>query len=226
MVRTGKNRYRLDFRSRAEQRGYSCLQRVAASLISGPYHLTISERHKFIWFRVAKVGTRTIFKHFKNHHVELSAKEPSFVWYCPRLYSKYFKFAFVRNPWDRLVSCWHNKILGENYFELEQNQLNELKTFANFVAFVEQEGLHHRDRHVQLQVELINLPDLDFLGRMERFAEDFAKVCERIGIEPDRVAAQNISANRKSYREYYTPKLRDRVGRIYERDVSAFGYDF
>ena len=220
------DRYMLDLPSRAVQRGYSGLQRVVPSAVAGPYHLTISDERKFIWFRVAKVGTRTITRHFDNQHVEISAKEPSFVRYSPRLYSKYFKFAFVRNPWNRLVSCWHNKVLDSNYFGLEESQLEHLKTFENFVAWVEDNGMQHGDRHTQLQVELINLEDLDFLGRMESFGPDFAKVCERIGIEPDKVRPLNVSAERSSYRDYYTPELRNRVGCIYAADVDAFDYAF
>ena len=226
-MRTRPNdRYMLDFPSRVVQRGYSGLQRIIPSAVAGPYHLTVSDENRFIWFRVAKVGTRTITRHFDRQGVEISAKEPSFVRYSPRLYRSYFKFAFVRNPWNRLVSCWHNKILDSNYFGLEETQLNELKEFGNFVEWVEREGMQHRDRHTQLQVELINMDDLNFLGRMESFGPDFTKVCDRIGIAPEQVKAANVSAERMSYRDYYTPELRDRVGRIYAADIEALDYEF
>ncbi|MGD9799699.1 MAG: sulfotransferase family 2 domain-containing protein, partial [Parvularculaceae bacterium] len=69
------------------------------------YNLTISSERKFIWFRVAIVGTRTILHALKNANAPLDAREESHLYLFPNLQRDYFKFAFVRNPWDRLVSC-------------------------------------------------------------------------------------------------------------------------
>ncbi len=40
-------------------------------LSSELYNLTISHHYRFVWFRVAKVGTRTILEHFKASDVPL-----------------------------------------------------------------------------------------------------------------------------------------------------------
>ena len=54
-------------------------QRVGAKLTRAPfypsnlhYNLTISEENRFVWFRVAKVGSRTILDIFKQANVKLS----------------------------------------------------------------------------------------------------------------------------------------------------------
>src|SRR5262245_19376649 len=107
---------RLSRMSRVLQGLYRGMSRVRIIPSAGPYNLTVSHERKFVWFRVAKVGTRTILNHFLDRGVRLDAEHASDVHYPPRAYADYFKFAFVRNPWDRLVSCWADKVVASNLF--------------------------------------------------------------------------------------------------------------
>ncbi len=64
-----------------------------------------------MWFRVAKVGTRTILGHFDRHDVALDVNHAMRLRYPVELFEDYFKFAFVRHPLGRFVSAWRNKVV-------------------------------------------------------------------------------------------------------------------
>lgn len=82
---------------------------------------TICHEKKFMWFRVAKVGTRAILAHLKRNRVELAAGHANNVYCLPPHFRDCYKFAFVRNPWDRLVSCWLNKVVNSNCFNFSKS---------------------------------------------------------------------------------------------------------
>jgi hypothetical protein len=191
---------------------------------SGAYNITISEEPPFFWFRVAKVCTRTIYAVLKRQQARLIAEHPYQVRYLPVLYSGFFKFAFVRNPFDRLVSAWCSKVIQHNYFAFDARAQREMREFASFVKYVSQLDLEVCDPHLRLQSKLIDLNELDFLGRFENFAEDFAHVQRRLGFAP--LAEHRNRSSHLDYREYYDPASRDTVQRCYARDLRIFGYRY
>ncbi len=193
---------------------------------SEQYNITICNEKKFIWFRVAKVGTRTIFDVFDQALLDLDAEHPMFCHYPSNLYKEYFKFAFVRNPWDRLVSCWHNKVVEENYFNFPDETLLKMQTFGNFVDFVESQNIEKCDNHIRLQQKLIDLNNVDFIGRFENFNNDLSKVIKTIGITSIAINHKNFSAQRFDYRDYYDAALKGRIAKIYHKDIRIFNYDF
>src|SRR5262245_60245350 len=218
---------RLDRASRLSQFVLETVAHIPVLPASGTYNLTISHEKRFLWYRVAKAGTRTILHHFKRHTVPLDVEHASFIRYTPQLYADYFKFAFVRNPWDRLVSCWAEKILtGKGaIFQLPESELARLHDFERFVDFVSTLDLRTCDRHLRWQCELIDLNHIDYLGRLETFAQEFAFICHHLHIQCDEIISRNVSAHRP-YADYYTGELRDKVFQMYSRDVRMFGYHF
>lgn len=192
------------------------------------YNLTISHEKKFVWFRVAKVGTRTILYHFRTNGVRLDVEHPYFVHYSPRLYANYFKFAFTRNPWERLVSCWVDKVANakeRTVFNFSETELGRMKQFENFVEYVATLDITNCNNHIRSQCALIDLNNVDYVGRMETFAADLTRICHNLGIPSQTIVPKNVTS-RKPYREYYTDKLRDKVFEIYRTDVQVFGFEF
>jgi hypothetical protein len=212
----------LDRRGRAYQRLAVALDRVPWLVASAPYNVTVAEEPPFVWYRVAKAGTRTIHRHVATH-ARLLLDHPYQVRLPVAAYDDHFHFAFVRNPWDRLVSCWQEKVIDSDHFELG-GERERLSSFSAFVDFVSELDVQTCDPHVRSQVALIDLDRVDFVGRFERFAGDLATVCGRLGL-PAGFRHRNPS-DHDHYSTYYDERTAETVGRLYERDVRLFGYEF
>jgi hypothetical protein len=158
-------------------------------------------------------------------------------------YRHYFKFCFVRNPWDRLVSCFFNKIHTDT-------SLNN-KWFRNGVAnnFWKYGALFYGGMSFEKYIEtVLNIPDedsdihirsqhyffcdkdgvilADFLGRFENIDEDFFYVCRKIGIKQEIELPHLLKTQHKDYKAYYNRRTREMVSRRYEKDIKLLNYKF
>ncbi len=190
------------------------------------YDLTVCSAKKFLWFRVPKVGTRSILHILNNAAIDLDAEHPYHCHYPISMYKDYFKFAFIRNPYDRLVSCWLDKVVKNNLYEFSPHKLIEMQKFKNFVNYVEKQDLEMGDTHICLQSKLIDLNEIDYIGKYENFEKDLLYVLKKININCPMVEKKNASANRQHYSTYYDEDLVKQVTKIYQRDLNIFSYDF
>ncbi|HVX99983.1 MAG TPA: sulfotransferase family protein [Pseudorhodoplanes sp.] len=162
---------------------------------------------------------------------------------------KTFRFSFVRNPYDRLLSGWANKFQGkplimgapgapevDDYLRRRAQIDSALPagadktlSFPDFVIFATSSATTRSDPHLQLQDDILSVPgiELEFVGRMERFNEDCAYVLDRIGATDDikHEATNRVNPSRHgTLLDYYTSEMAERVYRAYERDFDRFGY--
>lgn len=159
-------------------------------------------------------------------------------------YDSYYKLAFVRNPYDRLVSCWKacripwqlqfrnfepaaaERDLLYRKLKLKKEQEDEALdvTLSEFVRMIEEGCIDVNNRHVTPQAYLVPT-DIDFIGRFETLQEDFDIVCDKIGM-PKQTLPHKNKCTHEHYTEYYDDKTREIVTRMYEQDLEAFGYKF
>ena len=143
----------------------------------------------------------------------------------PEVYARLYKFAFVRNPWDRLVSR-HAYLLRKKE-HTHSRTVNELGGFDAYLKWELSRGprnggmRHQADYVTDRQGQLI----VDFIGYFERLADDFAEACRHIGV-PASLPPPKAHASREDYRAFYTEETRDLVARAYARDIELFGYNF
>ncbi len=190
------------------------------------YNLTICNRPKFIWFRNAKVGTRSILSALTEAEITLIAKQARKCRYIPLKYEDYFKFAFVRNPWDRIVSTWLNKIVTENRFGFPEKKRLRLLEFDDFVRFCSKQDLESCNIHFRAQSSLIDLNNVNFIGRFERFETDLKTVFSMLRIPIKSIPHMNKSNQGSHYRDYYSTFSKNLVSEMYRKDIQLFGYSF
>jgi len=137
----------------------------------------------------------------------------------PELYVRLFKFAFVRNPWDRLVSRHAHLLQSQDH--PRHRLVKKLGSFENYLAWeIARQKMHQHAYIYNARGDCL----VDFVGYYERLQEDFARVCERLEIRAD-LPRVNTSVHR-DYRLYYTPATRELVAKHFRRDIELFGYEF
>ena len=65
---------------------------------------------------------------------------------------------------------------------------------------------------------------MDFVGYFENLSQDFATVCNRIGVAPS--LPKDNRSKHSDYRGFYTDDLKELVAERLARDIEFFGYDF
>jgi hypothetical protein len=201
--------------------------RASGRLSPVAYNLTISHTHRFVWFRVAKVGTRSIFNYLKEHDITTEMYNASRTPFPTVAFADYFKFGFVRHPLDRFISAWQDKVHRQNHFRFDEETLERMKTIENFAQWVagqDLRDLRSTDRHIALQSRLVGLGEIDFLGRMESFDADFASVCNHLGLPAVSPERRNQSTARGVTRDNASDELRSIVEEKYRLDYQIFGY--
>ncbi|BDY13547.1 sulfotransferase family 2 domain-containing protein [Hydrogenimonas cancrithermarum] len=166
------------------------------------------------------IGHRT-YKHFKWIFGEEN-------------YNDYFKFTFVRNPFDRLLSAYSFlKKGGMNAMDKEFGETT-LKPYDTFEKFVMQwltpenadSWVHFIPQYKYLYDENKNLM-VNFVGRFENFNEDYEKIRHKIGTG-EKLKHLNKSKDKKgeNYRDIYTPQMIEKVVSVYKQDLKLFDYSF
>lgn len=143
----------------------------------------------------------------------------------------WFRFAFVRNSWDRLVSCWAEKIQQRLPTDTIWRGFRKYGWPANigfpeFIRAVCAMGPEIHNHHFSSQVDLLTFKGewcVDALGRYERLDEDWAFMANRLDM-PGRELGRHLTSTHKPYREYYTRELWNMVAKTFARDIEVLGY--
>lgn len=161
----------------------------------------------------------------------------------PEKFSSYFKFCFVRNPWDRLQSAFHylHRRVGADPaypdHRWANEMLGEVDDFPKFVKKLENEYRFRHDIrsyiHFRDQLDWISGKGstgretlMDYVGYYESLEKDCALIASRLKIELDLPHERKLSYGRDFRFSYTSSHMVDAVADLYSEDINAFGYTF
>ncbi len=147
-----------------------------------------------------------------------------------------FKFAFVRNPWDRFVSLYfyfYNMTSRHFAYKYDHQTATNIKRFKNFEDFCLNfhdfddrqpfKKFHFFNQHLWTHSQ--GKCFIDFLGKYENLDQDVASLQNIFEIPHEPVSHTNQS-DHGDYKNYYNSRTRNVVAEIYKKDIEYFEYKF
>ena len=137
---------------------------------------------KFVFIHINKTGGSSIERALGIRHEHKTALEKRQE-YGASLWRNKYSFAFVRNPWDKVVSHYHYRIMT-NQTGLQDDAMK----FGEWVRLAYEENDPHYYDYPKMfmpQLDWISDKNGDLLvnnvGRFEQLEGDFRKICLKIG---------------------------------------------
>jgi hypothetical protein len=206
--------------------------------------MIISTLHKFVFVAIPKTGTHAVRQALREHmgpqdmeqvglfvqrslpipalaqighgHITLEELRPHVK---AQAWASFFKFAFVRNPFDRFVSyCAFITRDGDEFDNDPQAVMRDVLA-------------HPPNDHILFHPQHSFVTDrsgallADYVGRVEEMQKSYDEISARVGIPTSRLEKVNAT-KRRNYREYFDDKLIEGVAKLYARDLELFGYEF
>jgi hypothetical protein len=138
----------------------------------------------------------------------------------PQMFDQFYKFAFVRNPWDWQVSIYHKALQYPTHHDNEF-----FKSLGSFDRYLD---WRIREKGPELQTDFVlggrDEVLLDLIGRYEAVTRDFATACSEIGVQC--TLPHKNESRHTDYTDYYTAETQALVAEAYRKDIEFLGYEF
>ncbi len=207
--------------------------------------MIVSHQHRFIFFAVPKTATHTIRQALRAHlgpddweqqvlfgkqslpipelaeirhgHISVRQIRPhlkSEVW------DTYFKFGFVRNPYDRFVStCFFLQRKNPDFASSATQFMKSALTRTQF-----RERILVKPQFLQLTDDAGSIP-LDYVGRYENLQQSYDEICRHLNLRTTQLGHNNTSQH-ANFADYYDGELEQLVTDFYINDLQTFAYEF
>lgn len=212
----------------------------------------ISHKHKCIFIHIPKcAGTTVKYLLFPNEEVSWKNADYNKIHgWCPErkffmqhatakqlvetkliskdIWESYYKFTFVRNPWDRAVSDYFWLMNDRAIKDSFKHYL--LKTGKFHKVLNDQGELYYRGDHATPQTNFFDLEGplkMDFVGRFETFDDDMKIISEQLGLNYTPQLHLNKSKKKKKhYSHYFNNELIQVFNSVYSNDIEQLNYSF
>lgn len=188
----------------------------------------VNHEHKVYFTRVTKTASSSIEEAFNRNGVRLHRLNTSALdWrHIPTKIAltehpdlkNYFKFAFVRNPWDRAVSAWAYSKKMNYYNDIFTRDINNFSRFLEAIQIVP----IWKQKYCMSQTMFTS--GCDYVGKYETIQNDIKTISRRLNI-PLKLKSMNIS-NHGHYSQYYNTQDKVTVEKLFIEDINNYNYKF
>src|SRR6266571_4764317 len=138
-----------------------------------------------------------------------------------RQFESYFKFGFVRNPCDRVVSL---------YERTEPLQMKDKMSFEEFVGWIQYSSstcIHSSPHRYQLDWFVDGSGNMlaDSIGKFERLEADWLSIAQKLGITGV-LPHKRANPRSRHYTDYYNDRTKEIIATKFKIDIDYFGYEF
>ena len=165
------------------------------------------------------VNTNVLLGNFQSYRYRKHAKISTAQRCIPQdVFAGMFKFSFVRNPWDLLVSNY--SFIRSHPNHKRHGRVSKL-TFPEFIEFAAFKRIGFQKRAIS---DAYGNLLVDKVGFFENLNSDFEEITDRLSIVSELPHLNQVP--RADYRDFYTTETRRKVAEIYREDIEVFEYEF
>jgi hypothetical protein len=181
----------------------------------------------YVFIHINKTGGASVAKALGIPFMEHYAAREIISSVGEKRWESAFKFAFVRNPFSKVVSHYNYRI-KTNKTNLKTYNLSFKEWVKRTYGYDKDYFYYDKPKMFMPQVEWLkdnnNQLDIDFIGRFERMHIDFNIVCSMLGVYKDLPHLKTFVKH--DYRSYYDTETIDIIYDWFYEDFETFRYRF
>ena len=213
--------------------------------------MRVSHKHKFIFFAVPRTGSTTVravldpFSDLKSRHItEIDDDAPFYHHISPAEarvifqqrgwdFESYYRFCFVRNPFDRATSLFHHRIKTQDVSTWQRFMTRQKVRFLRkrvFNMYVDQHIVQWGRLEAPVS-EFVQSDDgtvlVDQIFPFEHLKKSLQTVFTHMDLPASRLSIPHKNqSDRSHYRQYYNEDSKTKVAEVYSEDIKEYGYSF
>lgn len=167
---------------------------------------------------------------YKSHATAKEIRDYCYLNQSKLYFDSAFKFAFIRNPFDWVVSLYEfirKNESHENYEEIKSMTFDEFCMWN--VKMVHEQKENNNGSINNLSGFLLDDDGkliVDFVGRMENYDNDMRFILGKLGMNINEIPKINVSERKPDYRDYYNDFSRSIIEEGFADDLKYFNYSF
>ena len=161
----------------------------------------VSHEDRYIFIHVPRTGGHSAYR-VLGVKSDKGLHKPRF-----KIEEAYFSFGFIRNPWDRMYSCYRKKREYSTYS----------KSFKHYLLDIQDEDIRHS--------ALWYLEGCDYIGRFEKLQQEWDWLLKILDKPPAKLPLLN-KCGAADYRKHYDNEMIDHIAHHHADDILFGDYTF